>query len=157
AIELSGAPLVGRPTHEIARRGVAYVPEGRRILGQLTVAENLAIARRHTTGAAWDAERVFSLFPRLAERRRQLGATLSGGEQQMLAIGRALMGNPSLLLLDEPTQGLAPQLVRALEEVILEIHAQGITILLVEQSLRTALQLGQRHYLLTKGQVVAEV
>jgi len=157
AIELDGARLVGQPTYRIARRGVAYVPEGRRILGQLTVAENLAIARRAAPAARWDAERVYGLFPRLAERRRQLGGTLSGGEQQMLAIGRALMGNPGLLLLDEPSQGLAPQLVRALDDVILQIRATGTAILLVEQSLRTALRLGQRHYILSKGQVVGDV
>jgi branched-chain amino acid transport system ATP-binding protein len=155
-IELDGAGLVGRATHQIARRGVAYVPEERRILGQLTVAENLAIAERSGAGRRWDVERVYGFFPWLAERRRQLGGTLSGGEQQMLAIGRALMGNPRLLLLDEPSQGLAPQMVRIVEDVIREIRAAGVTLLLVEQNIRTALELGDRHYILAKGRVVSE-
>jgi branched-chain amino acid transport system ATP-binding protein len=156
AIELDGTGLLGRPTHEIARRGVAYVPEERRILGQLTVAENLAIAERSAPGRSWDAGWIYALFPWLTERRKQRGATLSGGEQQMLAIARALMGNPRLLLLDEPSQGLAPQMARLVQGVIREIRAAGVTILLVEQSIRTALELGDRHYILAKGRVVSE-
>jgi branched-chain amino acid transport system ATP-binding protein len=160
SIALDGSGLVGLPTHRIARRGVAYVPEERRILGQLTVAENLAIGARPAGDGnghgGWDAEQVYALFPRLAERRGQLGGTLSGGEQQMLAIGRALMGNPRLLLLDEPSQGLAPRIVRLVEDVVRRIRARGVSILLVEQNVRSARELGDRHYILPKGRVVRE-
>jgi branched-chain amino acid transport system ATP-binding protein len=154
-IELDGVSLVGRPTHAIARLGFGYVPEDRRMLRELTVDENLQIAA-HPALDGWDAARVFALFPRLLERRKQLAGTLSGGEQQMLAIGRALMGNPHLLLLDEPSQGLAPQMVRLVERTIREIREHGLTILLVEQNARMALDIGERHYILAKGQVVHE-
>src|SRR5574341_2023349 len=119
--------------------------------------ENLemgAFSRSDRDGIKRDIDRVFTLFPRLKERTGQLGGTLSGGEQQMLAIGRALMGNPKVLLLDEPSQGLAPQMVQLVAQTIRDLHAQGLTILLVEQNVRLALELGQRHYVLTKGQVV---
>jgi branched-chain amino acid transport system ATP-binding protein len=154
-IELAGSSLIDKPTHAIARAGVGYVPEERRMLRDLTVVENLRIAIHPATGG-WDELRVLELFPRLAERAHQLAGTLSGGEQQMLAIGRALMGNPKVLLLDEPSQGLAPQLVRLVARTIGELHAEGLTILLVEQNVRLALELGQRHYVLSKGQVVHE-
>jgi branched-chain amino acid transport system ATP-binding protein len=134
---------------------VGYVPEERRMLRDLTVVENLRIAR-HPAPGGWDESRVLALFPRLAERAGQLAGTLSGGEQQMLAIGRALMGNPKVLLLDEPSQGLAPQLVQLVARTIGGLHAEGLTILLVEQNVRLALELGQRHYVLAKGQVVHE-
>jgi branched-chain amino acid transport system ATP-binding protein len=155
-VELDGGRLTGLATHAIARRGIAYVPEERRILGDLTVAENLLIAARGTRVGPWTLERVYDLFPRLRERNAQRGGTLSGGEQQMLAIGRALMGNPRLLLLDEPSQGLAPQIVHQVEDVIREIRTRGVTILLVEQNVRSALDLGDRHYILAKGRVVRE-
>jgi branched-chain amino acid transport system ATP-binding protein len=154
-MELAGSSLIDKPTHAIARAGVGYVPEERRMLRDLTVVENLRIAI-HPAAGGWDELRVLELFPRLAERAHQLAGTLSGGEQQMLAIGRALMGNPKVLLLDEPSQGLAPQLVRLVARTIGELHAEGLTILLVEQNVRLALGLGQRHYVLSKGQVVHE-
>jgi len=154
-IELEGTSLTNKPTHSIARAGVGYVPEERRMLRDLTVIENLRIAGSPGSGG-WDEERVLKLFPRLAERARQFAGTLSGGEQQMLAIGRALMGNPKVLLLDEPSQGLAPQLVQLVAQTIRELHARGLTIVLVEQNVHLALELGQRHYVLTKGQVVHE-
>jgi branched-chain amino acid transport system ATP-binding protein len=154
-IELAGTSLTNKPTHSIARAGVGYVPEERRMLRDLTVIENLRIASRPASGG-WGEERVLKLFPRLAERVSQLAGTLSGGEQQILAIGRALMGNPKVLLLDEPSQGLAPQLVQLVAQTIRELHAQGLTIVLVEQNVHLALELGQRHYVLAKGQVVHE-
>lgn len=154
-IELAGTSLTNKPTHSIARAGVGYVPEERRMLRDLTVVDNLRIANRPASGG-WDEERVLKLFPRLAERASQLAGTLSGGEQQMLAIGRALMGNPKILLLDEPSQGLAPQLVQLVAQTIRELHAHGLTIILVEQNVHMALELGQRHYVLAKGQVVHE-
>jgi len=155
-VQFCDQSLVNQPTHAIARRGVAYVPEDRRILAGLTVAENLTLAAQPKPGGRWTIERIYDLFPRLCERRRQAGETLSGGEQQMLAIGRALMGNPRLLLLDEPSQGLAPQLVRAVAEVVREIRNRGLTILLVEQNVHLALDLGDRHYILSKGRIVHE-
>ena len=154
-IELEGTSLTNKPTHSIARAGVGYVPEERRMLRDLTVVENLRIANRPASGG-WDEKRVLKLFPRLAERGGQLAGTLSGGEQQMLAIGRALMGNPKVLLLDEPSQGLAPQLVQLVAQTIRELNTHGLTIVLVEQNVHLALELGQRHYVLAKGQVVHE-
>ena len=154
-IELAGISLTNKPTHSIARAGVGYVPEERRMLRDLTVVENLRIASRPAADG-WDEERVLKLFPRLAERAGQLAGTLSGGEQQMLAIGRALMGNPKVLLLDEPSQGLAPQLVQLVAQTIQELNTHGLTIVLVEQNVHLALELGQRHYVLAKGQVVHE-
>jgi branched-chain amino acid transport system ATP-binding protein len=154
-IELAGSSLMNRPTHAIARAGVGYVPEERRMLRDLTVVENLRIAGRPRAGG-WHEERVLGLFPRLAERAGQLAGTLSGGEQQMLAIARALMGNPKVLLLDEPSQGLAPRIVQLVAQTIRDLHDQGLTIVLVEQNVRLALELGQRHYVLAKGQVVHE-
>jgi branched-chain amino acid transport system ATP-binding protein len=155
-IALHGEELRGLPPHAVARRGVAYVPEDRRIFPDLTVAENLAIGAQRDRPGQWSAERIYALFPPLAERQRQAGGTLSGGEQQMLAIGRALMGNPQLLLLDEPSQGLSPQIVRTVAHVVREIRAQGVTVLLVEQNVRLALELGDRHYILAKGRVIHE-
>lgn len=154
-IELAGSSLMGKPTHAVAQSGVGYVPEERRMLRDLTVIDNLRIASRVVPGG-WDEARVLTLFPGLAERTGQLAGTLSGGEQQMLAIGRALMGNPKMLLLDEPSQGLAPRIVELVAQTVRELHSEGLTILLVEQNVRLALELGQRHYLLAKGQVVHE-
>ncbi len=143
--------------YEIVQLGVIQCPEGRRIFGGLTVVENLLMgaARRHDRRSVReDMERVFSLFPVLGQRARQTGATLSGGEQQMLAIGRALMARPRLLMLDEPSLGLAPLVVQAIFDVIRQLHAQGVTILLVEQNARQALQVADRCYLLETGSVV---
>ncbi len=142
--------------HEIARRGLALVPEGRGMFAQLTIEENLAMgayARRDRAGVRTDEERVFALFPRLRERRRQTAGTLSGGEQQMLAIGRALMSRPRLLLLDEPSMGLAPLMVERIFEVIRSIAQEGVTLLLVEQNARLALEVSHRGYVLEGGVV----
>jgi branched-chain amino acid transport system ATP-binding protein len=143
--------------HEIVTKGVVQVPEGRRVFGRLTVTENLemgAFTRTSATEVAQSLERVFALFPRLKERRGQLAGTLSGGEQQMLAMGRALMAQPKVLLLDEPSMGLAPVLVDSIFDTIRQLHAQGTTILLVEQNARMALQVADRGYVLQTGEVI---
>jgi len=145
------------PPYERVRRGIALVPEGRGIFGRLTVLENLqlgAYARADATAVVRDLAYVLELFPRLAERKRQVAGTLSGGEQQMLAIGRALMGRPRLLLLDEPSMGLAPIMVQKIFTIVRRIAADGVTILLVEQNARLALEVSQRGYVLESGRVV---
>lgn len=142
------------PSHELIGRGLALVPEGRGIFARLTVAENLAMGayhRRDASGIAGDFERVYALLPRLRERKAQVAGTLSGGEQQMLAIGRALMGDPKLLLLDEPSMGLAPLMVEKVFEVIRAVAAEGMTILLVEQNARLALEVCSRGYVMESG------
>ena len=154
AILYDGAAIGGLRSFELVRRGLAMVPEGRGVFGQLSVAENLAMgAYVRSDGAAvkLDLERVFNLFPRLAERRGQSAGTLSGGEQQMLAIGRALMSRPKLLLLDEPSMGLAPLLVQKIFETILAVAKEGVTILLVEQNARLALEVSSRGYVMETG------
>jgi branched-chain amino acid transport system ATP-binding protein len=151
-----GADISGLRVHEIARRGLALVPEGRGVFPQLTIAENLAMgayARRDRAGIAADLDKSFTLFPRLKERRAQTAGTLSGGEQQMLAIARALMSRPKLLLLDEPSMGLAPLMVERIFEVVRDIAAQGVTLLLVEQNARLALESSHRGYVLEGGLV----
>jgi len=156
-IWLKGDPIHTLRAHQIVARGVAQVPEGRKIFSRLTVTENLemgAFARSDRDGIQQDIERVFDLFPRLKERRRQLGGTLSGGEQQMLAMGRGLMARPYILLLDEPSMGLSPILVERIFETIQEINQQGSTILLVEQNALMALSVASRGYVLQTGQIV---
>ncbi len=151
-----GERITGMPSHALVRRGIALVPEGRGIFGRLTVEENLrlgAYARRDGAGIRQDMSRAYSLFPRLAERRRQFAGTLSGGEQQMLAIGRALLSRPRLLLLDEPSMGLAPMLVQKIFEIIRKIAAEGVTLLLVEQNAKLALQISHRGYVFESGRV----
>ncbi len=157
-ITLEDEPLVGVPAHAIVARGVAHVPEGRRIFNRLTVRENLTMGAylRSDAGIAADLDRVFALFPRLAERLTQVAGTLSGGEQQMLAIGRALMANPRLLLLDEPSMGLAPVLVEQIFDTISDINRQGMTILLVEQNAAMALSIAHRGYVLETGSIALE-
>jgi branched-chain amino acid transport system ATP-binding protein len=152
-ILLEGTPLVGVPAHEVVLRGVAHVPEGRRIFNRLTVRENLMMGAypRRDGGVGTDLERVCALFPRLQERLAQVAGTLSGGEQQMLAIGRALMASPRLLLLDEPSMGLAPVLVEQIFTTIADINRQGMTILLVEQNAAMALGVAHRGYVLETG------
>jgi branched-chain amino acid transport system ATP-binding protein len=156
-IHLEGQEIHGLPPHDVVGRGVSQAPEGRRIFGRLTVQENLemgAFLRDDAEGIRQDTRRVFDLFPRLEERRRQLGGTLSGGEQQMLAIGRALMAHPRVLLLDEPSMGLAPLLVEDIFRVIRQLNEEGTTILLVEQNALMALSVAGRGYVLETGQVV---
>lgn len=159
-IRWQGRSLRNVPAHAIVSLGVSHAPEGRKVFSTLTVEENLNLGaytrRRDRDEVARNKERVFALFPRLAERRHQLAGTLSGGEQQMLAIGRALMSSPRLLLLDEPSLGLAPLLVRAIFQTIREINQQGVTILLVEQNVRAALQLAHRAYVLETGRLALE-
>ncbi|MFS8640569.1 MAG: ABC transporter ATP-binding protein [Symbiobacteriaceae bacterium] len=155
-ITFRGQDLTRLPAHRLPALGIAHAPEGRRIFGPLTVDENLTLGayQRRDARAVEETRRwVFDLFPRLKERRRQLAGTMSGGEQQMLAIGRALMSNPRLLLLDEPSLGLAPLLVRQIFETIREINRQGVTVLLVEQNARAALRLAHRAYVLETGRV----
>jgi len=157
SILLDGKDLTQYPPHEIVARGVVQVPEGRRVFGRLTVTENLemgAFAISDQKLIKENLERVFNLFPRLKERCRQVSGTLSGGEQQMLAMGRALMANPRVLLLDEPSMGLAPVLVDGIFDTIRQLHAEGTTILLVEQNARMALDVADRGYVLQSGAVV---
>ena len=156
AITLEGQPLTGVPAHQVVLRGIAQAPEGRRIFNRLTVRENLMLGAypRRDSGIAADLERAFDLFPRLKERVDQVAGTLSGGEQQMLAIGRALMARPRLLLLDEPSMGLAPVLVEQIFQTILDINGQGTTILLVEQNAAMALSIAHRGYVLETGTIV---
>jgi len=152
-----GRDVLGHPTHHIVARGVTLVPEGRAIFAGMTVRENLelgSILKRDRAGIQQRLERVLGLFPRLGERLQQAGGTLSGGEQQMLAIGRALMGDPRVLLLDEPSLGLAPKLVRQIFDGISEIAKGGLTILLVEQNTRLALETAHRAHVLVTGEVV---
>ncbi len=157
-IVFDGKDITGLPAHQIVRLGVSHAPEGRKIFPTLTVEENLNLGAysrwRDRTGVEESRRLVFRLFPRLAERRHQLAGTLSGGEQQMLAISRALMARPRLLLLDEPSLGLAPLLVRAIFKTIKEINAQGVTTLLVEQNARLALKLAHRGSVLETGNIV---
>jgi len=157
SIQFEGEELTRFRPHEIVAKGVVHVPEGRRVFGRLTVTENLemgAFTCRDSKLMMSNIDRVFALFPRLEERRKQLAGTLSGGEQQMLATGRALMANPRLMLLDEPSMGLAPVLVDSIFDTIKQLHAGGTTILLVEQNARMALQVAQRGYVLQTGVVL---
>jgi branched-chain amino acid transport system ATP-binding protein len=157
SIRYNGQELVGRPPYEISRLGISLIPQGRRVFPSLTVEENLRIAwrpPRDGRGETWTVERVYELFPRLAERRSQRAKTLSGGEQQMLAIGRALMGNPELLLLDEPSEGLAPLLVQLLRDQLMSLKQTGLAMLLVEQNVHLALALADEVYLIEKGVIV---
>jgi len=156
-VSLEGEDLADYKAHEVVYKGVAMVPEGRGIFAKLTVAENLdmgAYHRNDRAGIAEDLERAFELFPRLKERRSQVGGTLSGGEQQMLATARAMMARPRLLLMDEPSMGLAPVLVEDVFDRILEINREGTTILLVEQNAHMALQIASRGYVLQTGEIV---
>jgi branched-chain amino acid transport system ATP-binding protein len=154
-IMLEDRPLSGVPAHEVVMRGIAHVPEGRRIFNRLTVRENLMMGayRRNDHDVGADLERVLALFPVLRERRAQVGGTLSGGEQQMLAIGRALMARPRLLLLDEPSMGLSPVIVEKIFETVVDINRQGTTVLLVEQNAAMALAVAHRGYVLETGTI----
>jgi branched-chain amino acid transport system ATP-binding protein len=156
AIELEGKPLTAAGPDEIVRLGVAHVPEGRKIFPRFTALENLRIGgfTRDKRVLADDVERVYELFPRLKERQKQIAGTMSGGEQQMLAIGRALMAKPKLLLLDEPSMGLAPKIVEQILERIQSINQSGVTVLLVEQNAAMALAISHRGYVLETGEVI---
>jgi branched-chain amino acid transport system ATP-binding protein len=152
-----GRNIAGMPPYTIAKLGVGYVPEDRRIFPTLTVRENLLMGIKpgqRVNGDGWTVEKVYKYFPALHARDKQKGGHLSGGEQQMLTIARTLMGNPGVLLIDEPTEGLAPLIVETVEEVIMDIHRQGIPILLVEQNMRVALRLAGRIYVISKGKIV---
>ncbi|QED49104.1 ABC transporter ATP-binding protein [Cytobacillus dafuensis] len=157
-IEWNGESIVGVPAHKIVEAGIIHVPEGRRIFGGLTVTENLELGaftfRKDKKWIKEGIERSYDLFPRLKERNKQLAGTLSGGEQQMVAISRGLMGNPKLLMLDEPSMGLAPIIVQEIMRIIQEINKQGTTILLIEQNAKAALRLANRGYLIEIGNIV---
>ena len=156
AIDLFGENVAGLAPETIARKGICLVPQGRRVFRSLTVAENLEVARLERTGASrpWSLERVFALFPRLKERHAQHAGSLSGGEQQMLAIGRALMGNPRVLLMDEPSEGLAPQIVQEVGRTIAQLKAEGLSIVLVEQNIKLTLELADNVVIVNTGAVV---
>jgi branched-chain amino acid transport system ATP-binding protein len=153
SVRVHGADLTGAPPHRVARSGVALVPQGRRIFGDLSVSENLAVAARPVPNG-WDEPRIVELFPSLARRRSVRGDQLSGGEQQMLAIARALMRNPTVLLLDEPSEGLAPKLVDQVGEIVTRLRATGLALLLVEQNLGLATRVAQRILVMNKGTIV---
>ena len=155
-IEVFGSPVTKLPPEAIAARGVALVPQGRRIFRSLTVRENLAVAARkpvQKSAVHWTTDTVFDMFPRLGERRHQLAASLSGGEQQMLAIGRALVGNPRILLMDEPSEGLAPQIVAEVGRTIGKLKAEGLSIVLVEQNIKLALDLADDIVIINSGSI----
>jgi branched-chain amino acid transport system ATP-binding protein len=154
-ILLGERDIAGFPPHRVAREGVGYVPEGRLIFPDLTVVENIAVAERRPA-RQWTLERLFALFPSLAERRRNKGAQLSGGEQQMLAIARALVTDPRVMLLDEPSQGLAPLVVAELARTIARLRGEGVSILLVEQNLKLAEAVADLVYVMVKGRIVYE-
>ena len=159
SIHYQGQSLAGQPVHSMVRQGLVMVPEGRGIFPQLTIEENLymgAYTRTDKDGVAQDLDGIFTRFPRLAERRKQTAGTLSGGEQQMLAMGRAILSQPKLLLLDEPTMGLAPIMVDKIFEVIADISQRGVTILLIEQNARLALEVSQRGYVLESGELTLQ-
>lgn len=158
-VRLRSEDVSNFPAHRLVERGLALVPEGRGVFGRLTVRENLqmgAYIRKDKAEIAADLERIYALFPRLAERRNQTGGTLSGGEQQMLAIGRALMSRPSLLLLDEPSMGLAPLMVEKIFDTVRMVSRQGVTVLLVEQNAKLALEASNRGYVMESGSISVE-
>ncbi|MEA2876928.1 MAG: branched-chain amino acid transport system ATP-binding protein [Hyphomicrobiales bacterium] len=153
-IALFGENVAGLVPEVIARKGICLVPQGRRVFRSLTVRENLEVAAQKREGNAWSADRVFALFPRLKERHAQVAGSLSGGEQQMLAIGRALMGNPRVLLMDEPSEGLAPQIVHEVGRTIAQLKAEGLSIVLVEQNIKLTLDLADDVVIVNTGAVV---
>ncbi|OUN21965.1 ABC transporter ATP-binding protein [Pseudoflavonifractor sp. An85] len=157
SIEFMGENIMGQPAHKLVGKGLAQVPEGRRVFLQMSVEENLEMGAytQPKSAVAAGMERAYELFPRLSERRRQVAGTLSGGEQQMLAMGRALMSNPKLLMLDEPSMGLAPILVEQIFDIIRNLHKAGTTILLVEQNAQMALSVADRGYVLETGKIVS--
>ena len=158
-IHYAGEDITGKPAFQLVRKGLSMVPEGRGVFGALTIEENLAMgayARDDRAAIKDDVERVFGLFPRLKERRKQTAGTLSGGEQQMLAMGRALMSRPKLLLLDEPSMGLAPLMVQKVFETVMAVSKEGVTILLIEQNAKLALEVSSRGYVMESGEITLE-
>jgi branched-chain amino acid transport system ATP-binding protein len=156
SVKFKGAEVAGLKAHTICRTGVGYVPEERRVFPELTVRENLlmGVKPNHDVDDPWTIEKIYDRFPRLKERERQKGKHLSGGEQQMLTMGRTLMGNPEVLLLDEPTEGLAPALVDMVVQICRDVNEKGCSILLVEHSIDVALSLARRGYIMSKGEIV---
>ena len=161
SVRFDGQEIARRPPFEIARLGIGYVPEDRRIFKSLTVHENLLMGIKKNAasaprGSSWTIERVYDIFPRLGERRANKGGHLSGGEQQMLTLARTLMGNPRLVLVDEPTEGLAPLIVKEVLEMLSTVRKSGVTVLMVEQNFKAAIKVADRFYIMSKGQVVFE-
>jgi branched-chain amino acid transport system ATP-binding protein len=156
SVRLEGRELLGRPSYRIARAGIGYVPQGRRLFPSLTVDEHLKISVVRNSNGGWTPERVYELFPRLAERRKNGGAQLSGGEQQMLAIGRALLGNPKLLIMDEPSEGLAPTVIETMVETLARLEQEGLAILLIEQNLGVATAVAERQLIMVGGELAHE-
>ena len=156
SVRFDGVDLAGKPAYKVARAGIGYVPQGRRLFPSLTVNEHLKIATRSGSNGKWSTERIYELFPRLAERKRNGGAELSGGEQQMLAIGRALLGDPKLLIMDEPSEGLAPAIVDSLVETFKSLSEDGLAILLIEQKLDVATSLAERQLIMVGGEIALE-
>ena len=156
SIRYRGQELVGRPSYKIAKLGIGYVPQGRRLFPSLSVDEHLRMIFRRGAGKKWTPDAVYELFPRLSERRRNGGAQLSGGEQQMLAIGRALLTNPDLLIMDEPSEGLAPAIVEQLIETFTRLAEEGLAILLIEQNLGMATSVAERQLVMVAGSIYAE-
>jgi branched-chain amino acid transport system ATP-binding protein len=157
SIRVRGSEILGKASYKVARRGIGYVPQGRRLFPSLSVDEHLRMVEGRRNGAQrWNADRVYELFPRLAERKRNGGAQLSGGEQQMLAIGRALLTNPDLLIMDEPSEGLAPTVIELLIETFRKLEQDGLRILLIEQNLAVATSLAERQLVLIAGEIAAE-
>jgi branched-chain amino acid transport system ATP-binding protein len=157
SVRIRGSEILGKPSYKVARTGIGYVPQGRRLFPSLSVDEHLRIVEgRRNGGNRWDAARVYELFPRLAERKRNGGAQLSGGEQQMLAIGRALLTNPDLLIMDEPSEGLAPTVIELLIETFRRLEEEGLRILLIEQNLAVATSLAERQLVMIAGEIAAE-
>jgi branched-chain amino acid transport system ATP-binding protein len=157
SVRFGGLELLGKAPYKVARAGIALVPQGRRLFGSLTVAEHLRVATRRSKAGQWTAERIYELFPRLAERRKNDATQLSGGEQQMLAIGRALLLNPKLLILDEPSEGLAPRIVEELVETLRQLVQGGVQVLLVEQNLGVAAAVADRQLVMVGGRFAAEL
>jgi branched-chain amino acid transport system ATP-binding protein len=156
SVRFEGKELLGKSSHKIAAAGIGYVPQGRRLFPSLTVDEHLRMVSGRGGGDRWTASRVYELFPRLAERKRNGGAQLSGGEQQMLAIGRALMLNPKLLIMDEPSEGLAPAIIEMLVETFRKLEQEGLRILLIEQNLGVATSLAERQLVMVGGEIATE-
>jgi branched-chain amino acid transport system ATP-binding protein len=156
SVKLEGKELLGAPSYKVARAGIGYVPQGRRLFPSLTVDEHLKISAGRNGRGRWTPERVYELFPRLAERKRNGGAQLSGGEQQMLAIGRALLGDPKLLIMDEPSEGLAPTVIEVMVETLRKLEEEGLAILLIEQNLGVATGVAERQLIMVGGELAHE-